>query len=982
MATLFDRLSGRLTERIGELIDDVRLPADVARRLDEAERAFADGDPSACLAAAAEVERLRPGLWRTRVLIGLASEALGDFERAATELTAAVNQRDDTLVRIALGRVATRLGALRTAREHFDKALERRPDDAERLEILRAAAGLDEQIGPLSRAVPTLRQALKLAPDDEQLMVRLARALRADDDLDGAIDALAPALELEPAPLDALLLAGRLWLARGRAGDLSDARRGYARILERSSDNPDALEGLASVHRAKGEVADALPLLHHALSTAPEHAHGRLHRAIGACYAASGQHDRALVALRAAVERDPDGFETWRDYAATALRVGPPDEAVAAAGRAAALRHEDRATRALLGRALLRVGDVEGARNTLSTLRAARMTGAELLALGELALRTGDPIEALALLREASTLGCPENEVAPLIEQAVVELAPRLPELPSADELGPTWLAPFLDAMSEAVARHPLLSDLIPHATALRQHLDTPLTVAVLGEFNAGKSTLINAFLAEDVVATGVLPTTCHVNVIRYGPRKVARWTRHDGTVEEIPYAEAQRLTKREPEAIANLEFCYPHPELRSIHFWDTPGFNAPDSVHEERAREALRTADAIVWMLDANQALTWSEFERILAIPNRAEKLMVVLNKADRLGDDPDARAEIEQHVGGHLEGRYVGLYWLSALRALEARRADDEPDARGVEASGWRAFDDALHEAVFERAGRLKSLEVATGLRAVLRDALERGRAAAAAVAERRGAIAEQRVELSARQARWVGEVGAASRAELNRALRDCRTQIGAEVNQLASAGGGLFARRELGDDDRLALRERIVDRTTAAHRELATSIARAVDEVDHELIAFVEATASAIGPPESRTLRRRLEAYLAETGALRHALGERLVDTPRAVASALTRELGDRILELVAIARSESERDAALQRLLPPVGAEYVAEIERWGREVLAVATGLCGHVERDLDILALDLEHRIMRPFSAVLEVIRSDETDAATLALEQ
>lgn len=976
MATIFDRLS----ERLGGIIDDVRIPADAARKLDEAERRLAAGAPDECLRIVAEVERDRPGLWRSRVVAGLAWEAAGDFERAATELSAAVAQRDDTLVRVALGRVATRLGALRTARDHFDKALERRPDDAERLEILRAAADLDLQIGPPARAVPALRQALRLAPGDEGLMVGLAGALRDDGDLDGAIAAIAPALELEPPPLDALLLAGALHRARGGAGDLSDARRAYARILERSDDLPEALEGLASVHRAKGEVADALPLLHHALTTAPTSAHGRLHRAIGRCYSASGQHERALEAFRAAAERDEDDFDTWLDYAEEALRAGDAKEARGAARRAVDLGPESRQARAALGRAEMACGDIDAAQRTLSTLRAARMTAVELAALGELALLTGDAIEALALLRESASVRSGLAGVDALIERAVVELAPELPALPPMEDLAPPQLAPFLDALSEAVARHPLLTDLIPDATALRQHLDTPLTIAVLGEFNAGKSTLINAFLAEDVVATGVLPTTSHVNVVRYGPRKVARWTRHDGTVEEVPYSEAQRLTRKEPESIANLEFCYPHPELRSVHFWDTPGFNAPDSVHEERAREALRTADAVVWMLDANQALSWTEFERIQAIPNREEKLLVVLNKADRLGDDEDARAQILEHVTGHMEGRFAGVFWLSALRALEARRPGDENDEAAARA-GWTGFDEALHARVFERAGRLKSLEVATGLRTLLRESLRRGETAVDGVEEARTRIVEHRVELVATSARWMAEVGAANRAELNRQLRELRAQLGTEVVQLATPGPGLFARRELSDDDRAALRERIIDRAAAAYEDVAGKVAAAADAIDRDLVALVEDIAGRIGPPESRTLRRRLEAYLGETSALRRSLREQLGVAPGGVVAALTRELGDRILELLTAPRPESERDAALQRLIPPAGGEYVAQLERWGEEYLGVARGLCGHVERDLDILALDLEHRIMRPFSAVLAAIRADEADAATQALE-
>ncbi len=975
MASIFDRLSDKLSERIGGIIDDVRLPSDLVRRLDAVESELAQGEAKLALVLLDEVDAQRPGIWRSTVLRGLAHEALGELDRAANTLGAAVQERDDTLVRLALGRIATQMGALRSARQHLDLALARRPDDRARLEILMTAATLDERMGPRSRAIAPLRQALRLAPDSPEIMYRLAQALEDDGDLDGAISTLAPVLDTDPPPLDALLLTGRLRAARGTAGDRTAARRAYSRILERSADNADALEGLARVHIAQGQVAEALPLLNQALVTATVTAQPDLHRAIGQCYLASGQSERALDSLRAAASLNATDVGTQLDCARAALEANLPEEAVFAATKALNLGKERRKAQALLGRAQLALNDTEAARHTLSTLRAASMDVDELHAIGELALRTGDAIEALALLREAALQQPSNKRVSQLISESILSLAPPLPDLPPHSEIAPPQLAPFLDALSEAVARHPLLTDLIPRTTALRQHLDTPLTVAVLGEFNAGKSTLINAFVAEDVVATGVLPTTCHINVIRYGPRKVARWTKHDGAVEEIPYSEAKRLVKKSPEEIASLEFCYPHPDLRSIHFWDTPGFNAPDSQHEARAREALRTADAVVWMLDANQALSWSEFERLATIPNRREKLLVVLNKADRIGDNEQAKREIEEHVRGHLGAEFVGLYWLSALRALESRRPSDEPMAETDTAvdQGWSEFEAALGTKIFERAGRLKSLEVIVGLSALLDESLLRADDAKRLVTDGTDALRQQRIAMTTRRSRWAGEVGAASRAELNRRLQDLRHQIATEIVQLATPGPGIFSRSELPEGELAVVGERIIDRATGAWKSVAEMVRDAADAVDDELVALVEAQATAVGPPESRTLRRRLEAYLAETSALRRTLMERLVSAPSQVVRSLVRELGGPIIESIAgePGRTSAERDAALQRLIRPTGLDHVAQVESWGEEYLAAALRLCDHVERDLDILTLDLEHRIIQPFTAVLSALQSE-----------
>lgn len=46
--------------------------------------------------------------------------------------------------------------------------------------------------------------------------------------------------------------------------------------------------------------------------------------------------------------------------------------------------------------------------------------------------------------------------------------------------------------------------------------LDELFLVVVVGEFNSGKSTVINALLGGKFLADGILPTTNEISVIKY----------------------------------------------------------------------------------------------------------------------------------------------------------------------------------------------------------------------------------------------------------------------------------------------------------------------------------------------------------------------------------------------------------------------------------------------------------------------------------
>src|SRR5262245_65560318 len=67
-------------------------------------------------------------------------------------------------------------------------------------------------------------------------------------------------------------------------------------------------------------------------------------------------------------------------------------------------------------------------------------------------------------------------------------------------------------------------------AESIRQ-LDELFLLVVVGEFNAGKSTLINALLGSAVLEEGVTPTTTTIHRLRHGP-EVTRLPSAEGLEE------------------------------------------------------------------------------------------------------------------------------------------------------------------------------------------------------------------------------------------------------------------------------------------------------------------------------------------------------------------------------------------------------------------------------------------------------------------
>jgi GTPase SAR1 family protein len=227
-------------------------------------------------------------------------------------------------------------------------------------------------------------------------------------------------------------------------------------------------------------------------------------------------------------------------------------------------------------------------------------------------------------------------------------------------------------------------------------------TLVVLGEFNHGKSTFINALLGETVLPTGITPTTAVLTHVMAGgppaatlvfesgerraikPSALGEWLTVEGLAppgaNAANGANGQNNGATPPAPLHHVEITHPAPILENnLTIVDTPGVN---DINEQRAEITygyVPRADAAVFLLDATQILTASERqfleERILR--SARDRLIFVIAKADLL--DAAELAETVAFARKHL-GAIVAepaIFPLSAKRALAGDR-----DASGMTA------------------------------------------------------------------------------------------------------------------------------------------------------------------------------------------------------------------------------------------------------------------------------------------------------------
>ncbi|HET6583509.1 MAG TPA: dynamin family protein, partial [Nannocystaceae bacterium] len=208
---------------------------------------------------------------------------------------------------------------------------------------------------------------------------------------------------------------------------------------------------------------------------------------------------------------------------------------------------------------------------------------------------------------------------------------------------------------------------------AARERLVRPLTIAIMGEFSAGKSTFVNALLGEAVAPMGVLPTTTTINVFRRGPGGGARVHYRDGRISTLAPDEVQKfLHSLDTTAAARIR----HVEIERVGgrmgdaaVVDTPGLNALDAFHEQVAREFLDEADAVVWLFSATRSGAASEVGMLASLRASGRQVLGVLNKVDTL--EAPEQAELAEYLRDQLGEVLVDVVPVRARDALEFRTA-----------------------------------------------------------------------------------------------------------------------------------------------------------------------------------------------------------------------------------------------------------------------------------------------------------------------
>ena len=221
--------------------------------------------------------------------------------------------------------------------------------------------------------------------------------------------------------------------------------------------------------------------------------------------------------------------------------------------------------------------------------------------------------------------------------------------------------------------------------------------VAFIGEFSAGKTSIVNRLLQDgdphaiqlpvSSKATTAIPT--YISGRKGGGKATYRFYTPDSILKEISEDTFRRVSKEVLEEVGGVSsmikyfvMAYANKGLERLSILDTPGFSSQDDKDEQRTMEVINECDALFWVVDVNSGTL--NTRSIQVIRQYLHKpLYIIINKVDT-----KSPSEVKQ-----------------AEQAIRATCSKEKLEVKGFIYMGMKTPLDELHQ-VFSTLGSSSSL------------------------------------------------------------------------------------------------------------------------------------------------------------------------------------------------------------------------------------------------------------------------------------
>ncbi|WP_079509491.1 dynamin family protein [Mesobacillus jeotgali] len=177
-----------------------------------------------------------------------------------------------------------------------------------------------------------------------------------------------------------------------------------------------------------------------------------------------------------------------------------------------------------------------------------------------------------------------------------------------------------------------------------KKAIEEEFSIAFCGHFSAGKSSMINKLVGDNILPSSPIPTSANLVRIKSGAEYAKVIFKNGGSrLYPAPYDyETVKTYCKDGDQIQEIEISYDGAEfLEQAVIMDTPGIDSTDDAHRIATESALHLSDLVFYVMDYNHVQSELNFLFTKELTDAGKELYLIINQVDK---HQDAELSFEQ--------------------------------------------------------------------------------------------------------------------------------------------------------------------------------------------------------------------------------------------------------------------------------------------------------------------------------------------------
>jgi small GTP-binding protein len=174
-------------------------------------------------------------------------------------------------------------------------------------------------------------------------------------------------------------------------------------------------------------------------------------------------------------------------------------------------------------------------------------------------------------------------------------------------------------------------------------------SIAFCGHFSAGKSTMINRLIGENILPSSPIPTSANLVKVKTGEEYAKVYFKNEKPRMYLPpynYEQVKNYCK-DGDQIEWVEISHADSNLpKGLVILDTPGIDSTDDAHRIATESALHLSDLIFYVMDYNHVQSEVNFLFTKDLSLAGKEIYLVINQIDKHRDAELSMESFKQSV------------------------------------------------------------------------------------------------------------------------------------------------------------------------------------------------------------------------------------------------------------------------------------------------------------------------------------------------